>query len=98
VADTPSRRDGARAELKPSAAASRFSRAHGLTARETILLALLVDGVSLGHAAKLMGVSRNTVRTHLQHAFEKTGARRQAELIRLVLVAASDGSAAGQEE
>jgi DNA-binding CsgD family transcriptional regulator len=30
-----------------------------------------------------MGIARSTARTHLLHVFEKTGCRRQAELIAL---------------
>jgi DNA-binding CsgD family transcriptional regulator len=31
----------------------------------------------------MLGVSQSTVKTHLGHLFEKTGTRRQAELVKL---------------
>jgi Bacterial regulatory proteins, luxR family len=31
-----------------------------------------------------LGVSETTVKTHLQHVFEKTGTQRQADLVKLV--------------
>jgi DNA-binding CsgD family transcriptional regulator len=36
-------------------------------------------------------VSRNTVRTHLAHLFAKTGTSRQAELVRLLMLARPAG-------
>lgn len=60
--------------------ASRF----GLTVAERRLLALLFEGMSLAGAALSLGVARTTVRTHLQRIFDKTGRRRQSDLVRLV--------------
>jgi DNA-binding CsgD family transcriptional regulator len=34
--------------------------------------------------AGVLGVSEATVKTHLQHVFEKTGTARQADLIKIV--------------
>jgi DNA-binding CsgD family transcriptional regulator len=34
--------------------------------------------------APVLGVSETTVKTHLQHVFEKTGTQRQADLVKLV--------------
>jgi DNA-binding CsgD family transcriptional regulator len=42
-------------------------------------------GDGLQSVAERMRVSLSTVRAHLQHVFEKTGTRRQAELARLLL-------------
>jgi DNA-binding CsgD family transcriptional regulator len=41
-------------------------------------------------AGRRHGVSTATARTHLSSIFEKTGTRRQAELIRLLLDAADE--------
>jgi len=35
--------------------------------------------------ASRLGISLATARTHLAHVFDKTGTRRQAELVRLLL-------------
>jgi DNA-binding CsgD family transcriptional regulator/PAS domain-containing protein len=53
-----------------------------LTRAEGRLLDLILDGLGLFEAAERLGVSRNTVRTHMKRIYAKTGARRQAELIR----------------
>jgi DNA-binding CsgD family transcriptional regulator len=60
---------------------------YGLTPAETRLLALLARGLSLDEAAEALGVAMATARTHLARIFDKTGTRRQAELVRLVLSA-----------
>jgi DNA-binding CsgD family transcriptional regulator len=44
----------------------------------------LVDGRSPRQTAEALGVSFFTVRAHLAQIYEKTGARRQAELVALV--------------
>ncbi|WP_246687297.1 LuxR C-terminal-related transcriptional regulator [Mesorhizobium sp. B2-5-9] len=41
-------------------------------------------GEGLQAVADEVGISLTTVRTHLQHVFEKTETRRQAELVRLI--------------
>lgn len=58
---------------------------YGLTAQEASLAALLARGESLATAAELLGITRNTAHTHLQHVFDRTDTHRQADLVRLVL-------------
>jgi DNA-binding CsgD family transcriptional regulator/PAS domain-containing protein len=55
-----------------------------LTPREARLAAFVGAGGSLDAACRVFGVSRNTARVQLQAVFEKTGTRRQPELVRLV--------------
>lgn len=55
-----------------------------LTAAEGRLLATLFDGCSVPRAARRPGVARSTARTHLQRFFDKSGARRQCDLLRMV--------------
>ncbi len=69
-----------------------LSRVYGLTHAEAVLVDLIArDGPSLSEAAEHLGVTKETIRTHLKRAYDKTGARRQSDLTRLALqtVAAS---------
>jgi DNA-binding CsgD family transcriptional regulator len=54
---------------------------YGLTAAETRLVEALLKGDSLKEYAESVGVSFDTVRTHMKHVLAKTGTSRQAELI-----------------
>jgi DNA-binding CsgD family transcriptional regulator len=57
----------------------------GLTAAEAALAIEAAEGDGLPACARRLGICPTTARTHLGHVFEKTGARRQAELVRLLL-------------
>lgn len=58
--------------------------AYGLTPAECDVALALARGETLRSLADALGISINTARTHLQHIFDKTGTRRQAELVRLL--------------
>jgi DNA-binding CsgD family transcriptional regulator len=58
---------------------------HGLTKREALLAAALCSGDSLREIAQQLGMGYNTARTHLARVLSKTGARRQSDLVRLLL-------------
>ncbi|WP_066806290.1 helix-turn-helix transcriptional regulator [Sphingomonas asaccharolytica] len=60
------------------------TRHFGLTKAEQGLLDILARGASLPDAAQMLGVARSTARTHLQRLFDKTGKRRQVDLLRMV--------------
>jgi DNA-binding CsgD family transcriptional regulator len=60
-------------------------RWYGLTLTEARLATALAEGASVEEAAAAMGVTRNTVRTHLKRIFAKTGTNRQGALVRLLL-------------
>jgi DNA-binding CsgD family transcriptional regulator/PAS domain-containing protein len=63
-----------------------LARIYGLTRAEAVLVDLIArDGPSLAEAAERLGVARETVRTHLKRAYDKTGVRRQSDLTRLAL-------------
>jgi DNA-binding CsgD family transcriptional regulator len=62
-----------------------FAKRHNLSPAEAELTSRLVSGLSLKQAAAVLGVRDNTARSHLKRVFVKTGARRQAELVRRVL-------------
>jgi len=66
-----------------------LSRRYDLTAGELRVLLALIDTGSVAEVARLLGISEGTVRNHLHRLFEKTGTRRQAELVRLVSSLAS---------
>lgn len=55
------------------------------TPAEARLAGLIVQGNSLSEAAASLAISVGTARIHLKHIFSKTGTRRQAELVWLVL-------------
>lgn len=55
------------------------------TPAETALSLQLANGLSLEEAAEELGIMRNTARAHLRAIFSKTGVRRQAELVRVML-------------
>lgn len=63
-----------------------FQRLYRLTKAEARLVNLLLEGKGPQDATELFGVSRNTVHAQLQSIYAKTGARRQSELVRLLLL------------
>jgi len=52
---------------------------------EAALAGHVVAGEVLKRTSETLQVSMNTAKTHLKRIFEKTGTRRQAELVHLVL-------------
>jgi DNA-binding CsgD family transcriptional regulator/PAS domain-containing protein len=56
-----------------------------LTRTETEVAMLIMDGLTLDESAERLGVTRNTVRAHLRGVFAKTGATRQAQLVKTLL-------------
>jgi DNA-binding CsgD family transcriptional regulator len=61
-----------------------LAKLYGLTASEIRVLdaVLKVNGVKA--IAELLGISQATVKTHLNHVFRKSGAKRQSDLVKLV--------------
>lgn len=58
---------------------------YGLTQAEARLVIALVSGQKLDDVAQASGTSLHTLRNHLKAVFRKTGANRQAELVKLIL-------------
>lgn len=56
-----------------------------LTAAEAKVALQVIKDERLQDVADRLSISLSTVRTHLQHVFEKTGTHRQADLARLLL-------------
>ena len=61
-----------------------FARLYKLTGGELRVLLALAQGLGAKEAADMLGIGEPTVRTHLQRIFAKTGAPRQADLLRLL--------------
>jgi DNA-binding CsgD family transcriptional regulator len=72
----------------------RFLQAtYGLTASEARLTVRMLAGQSLREASRALNIQYETARTRLKFIFQKTGARRQAELVILLARAAIIGGA-----
>ncbi|GAC1437623.1 MAG: hypothetical protein NVS1B11_01780 [Terriglobales bacterium] len=69
-------------EVRPPQAALRGL--FGLTPAECRIALLVAGGYSKREIVERVGVSTNTVKSHLSAIFVKTGLRRQAELVKLL--------------
>jgi DNA-binding CsgD family transcriptional regulator len=69
----------AKPELSPARA-----RLFELSPREVEVAEALLAGHSVESLCALLGISRNTVKVHLQSLFRKTGTNRQSELVHLL--------------
>jgi len=63
----------------------RIALRFGLSDRESAVLGVIAKGGTTNDVCTALGVSEATVRTHLSTLFQKTGCKRQAELVRLAL-------------
>jgi DNA-binding CsgD family transcriptional regulator/PAS domain-containing protein len=72
-------------ECPPRPRLDRLHALFGLTIAEARVALLLAEGKGVNHVATTLGLSRSTVKTHLQRTLEKTGTNRQAELVKLVV-------------
>ena len=67
-------------------AVDRFSGRHGMSRRERRIVELLVSGVSArSHLAAQLGVTEHTAKKQIASILAKSGARRAADVVRLVL-------------
>ena len=70
--------------IEPSSAGERmdlFARAHGLSARETEILELLVVGLESKHIAARLVLSEHTVNDHVKALLAKAQVRTRAVLV-----------------
>lgn len=72
-------------EAKPCPATDLVRRIFGMTRAEAEVAVRVVDGDGLKPICEELNLSLATVKTHLQHVFDKTATHRQAELVRLLL-------------
>jgi DNA-binding CsgD family transcriptional regulator len=56
---------------------------YDLTPAEIRIFELICEGQTLAAISALLGIASSTVKSHLFHVFEKTGCRRQIDLVRL---------------
>jgi DNA-binding CsgD family transcriptional regulator len=66
-----------------------IAKLYKLTPSELRVLNAVVEIGGVAAVAETLGISEATVKTHLQHLFEKTGTRRQIDLAKLVASHAS---------
>lgn len=76
-------------ELTPGETKEYLRRRFGLTKAEADVAVEILKGDGREAAAARLGIAATTVRAHLSHIFEKTGVRRQAELVRLLMDASA---------
>jgi DNA-binding CsgD family transcriptional regulator len=73
-----------KATLETQHALESLAKAFNLTVAEMRVLMLIINVGGVPEVAPILGISEATIRTHLQHVFAKTGATRQADLVKLV--------------
>jgi DNA-binding CsgD family transcriptional regulator len=73
-----------KAELQSPPAPEVIGETYKLTPAELRVLLSIVEVGGIPEVAIALGVADTTIKTHLGRLFEKTGARRQADLVKLV--------------
>ncbi|OBH88412.1 helix-turn-helix transcriptional regulator [Mycobacterium sp. E2733] len=73
-------------EDEPEPPSALLRRLYHLTQAEAEIALRVLHGADLREISEELSVSLPTVRTHLQHVFDKTNTHRQADLVRLLLV------------
>lgn len=72
------------ATLEAPAAPEVIAKTYGLTLSELRVLMTIVQAGGVAETAEALGVAETTVKTHLSRLFQKTGASRQADLVKLI--------------
>lgn len=67
----------------PPAASAQLAELFCLTHAEARIFSMICEGRTLAEISALLSVKSSTAKTHLLRVFEKTGCRRQAELVKL---------------
>lgn len=70
----------------PTAGLQLLRHVYGLTPAEVQVALAMAEGETLKRYAERRGISRNTAASQLKRAFDKTGLRRQSELVRWLLL------------
>jgi DNA-binding CsgD family transcriptional regulator/PAS domain-containing protein len=74
------------ASAPPQFAGKAFAKLYGLTPAELRVSLEVAKGNGLHELTEALGISANTVKTHLKHVFAKTGVTRQGDLTRLIMM------------
>jgi DNA-binding CsgD family transcriptional regulator len=61
-----------------------FIKAYDITHAEARLIGILGEGHGLFEAARQVGITKNTARTHMRNIYAKVGTHRQSDLVRLL--------------
>jgi DNA-binding CsgD family transcriptional regulator len=72
-----------RIELDGSSFGAALAGAFGLTPTELRVCLAIVEVGGVPETAQALGIAETTVKTHLHRVFAKTGASRQADLVKL---------------
>ena len=72
-------------EIRLDSNQQHLRQLYALTVAEARLAAWLTQGKSVNEAAAAMGITVNTARAYLKRIYDKTGVRRQPELVRVLL-------------
>jgi len=78
----------ASADAPPQMPGDALALIYDLTHTETRVFQMIVEGKTPAEIASSFGIAASTVKTHLLHIFNKTGCKRQADLIRLATAVA----------
>lgn len=73
------------ADNAPTPSPEQLRCLYGLTDAESAVTVAVTRGEGLAAVAAGLGVGIATARTHLHHVFQKTGTRRQAQLVGLIV-------------
>jgi DNA-binding CsgD family transcriptional regulator len=73
-----------RAALDTSSIPDAIAKAYKLTPTELRALLAIVEVGPIPYVADMLGVGAETVKTHLRHVYQKTGASRQVDLAKIV--------------
>jgi DNA-binding CsgD family transcriptional regulator len=73
-----------RAALEPPHASQVLAHTFKLTPSEIRVLLAIVEVGGVPEVAAALGIGETTVKTHLRRLFDKTGAERQADLVKIV--------------
>lgn len=76
--------ESADAPIRSADALAHLAKTHGLTTRETQTASYVSKGYSLDKTAELLGISINTVRTHMRSVYGKLAIHSRQELIDLL--------------
>lgn len=73
-----------KADIDVTSPPATIARHYRLTPTELRVLLAIVEIGGVPEVAEALGIADTTVKTHLGHLFDKTGARRQVDLVKLV--------------